>query len=303
MNNIVIKTTNLTVQYGKKRGISGINLSVHKGEVFGFLGPNGAGKTTTMRVLLDIIRPTSGEASIFGLDCKKQGIEIRRKVWYLPGEFSPYSRMTGQEFLFLFASLKENEVNHSSVLELCERLDLDPSRKMKQYSHGNKQKVGIITAFMGKPELLILDEPTIGLDPIAQRTVLELVRETRDDGRTVLFSSHIMPEVQSICDRVGIIKDGHLIQTESVESLIGQQIKRIHLTLTKAPPLDAFDIEGVRETRRDGHTVSLDVLNKLDDVLVIALRYGIEDIETSQVTLEEIFVTLYNQTSREEIDA
>lgn len=303
MSDIIIKTSSLTVHYGKKRGISNINLSVHKGEIFGFLGPNGAGKTTTMRVLLDIIRPTSGEASIFGLDCKKKGIEIRRKVGYLPGEFSPYSGMTGQEFLTLFASLKENKGNLSSIQALCERLDLDPSRKMKQYSHGNKQKVGIISAFMGKPELLILDEPTIGLDPIAQRTVLELVRETRNEGRTVLFSSHIMPEVQSVCDRVGIIKDGHLIKTESIKSLIEQQIKRIHLTLTRTPPLDAFDIEGVRETRRDGNTVSLDVLNKLDDVLAIALRYGIEDMETAQVTLEEIFVTLYNHTNKEKINA
>ena len=303
MNDTIIETHDLTVYYGTHRGILNIDLSVEKGEVFGFLGPNGAGKTTAMRVLLDMIRPTSGRASIFGLSCEREGVSIRKRVGYLPGEFSPYAGMKGLGFLNLMASLQEKKIDHSYVRDLCDRLHLDPSRRIKQYSHGNRQKVGVIAAFMGKPDLYILDEPTVGLDPIAQQTVVELVKEAREDGRTVFLSSHIMSEVQSICDRVGIIRKGRLIKTEYVETLIGQQLKKIHLTLRETPPPDAFDIEGVRETGRVGQTIRLDVHQSLEKVLDKALQFGVEDIKTPQVTLEEIFLTLYDRTSKGDTDA
>lgn len=299
MSGSIIKTQDLTVYYGRHRGIIDVNLSVEKGEVFGFLGPNGAGKTTTQRVLLDVIRPTKGRATIFGLDCQEEGITIRKRVGYLPGELSLYPNMRGRNFLNMLASLQEKKVERSYRQQLYERLNLDPSRKMKEYSHGNKQKIGIIAAFMSKPDLLVLDEPTGGLDPLMQQIVMELVREAKDDGRTVFFSSHILPEVQAVCDRVGIIREGQLIKTERVETLTKQQFKRLHVTLRRSPPADAFAIEGVAETERDGHgdgqKIMLEIRQGLDEVLETAIAYGIEDIETPPVTLEEIFLAFYDR--------
>lgn len=295
MNDTVIKTHDLTMSYGKHRGIIEINLSVKRGEVFGFLGPNGSGKTTTQRVLLDVIHPTGGQASIFGLDSQKDGSKIRRRIGYLPGEFKPYPNMKGRDFLNLLASLQEKKVERTYRRDLYDRLNLDPSRKMKQYSHGNKQKIGIVAAFMGKPDLLVLDEPTIGLDPLAQQAVMELVIEARDEGRTVFFSSHILPEVQAICNRVGIIREGKLIKTESVEALTNQQFKRVHLTFRRSPPPETFDLEGVTETGRDGKLVMLEIRQGLDIVMEKAVPYGIEDIEIPPVTLEEIFLAFYDR--------
>jgi beta-exotoxin I transport system ATP-binding protein len=295
MNDLLIQTHDLTVFYGQQRGILNVNLSVERGEVFGFLGPNGAGKTTTLRVLLDVIHPTSGQALIFGLDSQKDGRQIRARIGYLPGEFSPYPNMRGRDFLDLLASLQGNRVASTYRRALCERLDLDPTRKMKQYSHGNKQKIGIVAAFMGKSDLLILDEPTLGLDPLAQNTVLELVREARDEGRTVLFSSHILPEVQAVCDRVGIVRQGKLIKTESVESLTHQQFRRVYLTLRHSPPPGIFDLRGVTETGRQGRLVRLEVQQGLDRVMEVAVSYGIENIEIPPVTLEEIFLAFYDR--------
>lgn len=291
----IIETQDLTVYYGKHLGIKNVDLAVEKGEVFGFLGPNGAGKTTTQRVLLDVIRPTSGHAKIFGLDCQTDGVAIRKRIGYLPGELSLYPNMKGRDFLHMLASLQENKVEQSYRRELYERLNLDPTRKMKEYSRGNKQKIGIVAAFMGKPDLLVLDEPTGGLDPLIQQIVMELVREARDDGRTVFFSSHILPEVQAVCDRVGIIREGELIKTERVETLTKQQFKRLHLNLRETPPVDAFAFEGVTETGREGSMVMMEIRGNLNKVLEAAVSYGVEDIETPPVTLEEIFLAFYDR--------
>jgi len=293
----IIETHDLTVYYGKHRGIENVNLTVEKGEVFGFLGPNGAGKTTTQRALLDIIHPTSGTATVFGLDTRKDGVEIRRRVSYLPGELTLYPNMRANAFLDMLASLQPNGSDRRYRDELCQRLDFDPTRKMHTYSRGNKQKIGIIAAFMGKPDLLILDEPTSGLDPLVQQTVMELVDEVRHDGRTVFFSSHILPEVQAVCDRVGIIRDGRLVQTDRVEALTQQAFKRLHLTFQTMPPPDAFALDGVRETGRQGQTVMLEVRSNLAQVMEIAAAYCIEDIETPHVTLEEIFLNFYGRTA------
>jgi ABC-2 type transport system ATP-binding protein len=294
----IIETQDLTVYYGKHRGIVDVSLSVQRGEVFGFLGPNGAGKTTTQRVLVDVIRPTNGHATIFGRDCQKEGVAIRKRIGYLPGELSLYPNMRGRDFLHMLASLQEKKVERTYRQQLYDRLDLDPSRKMKEYSHGNKQKIGIVAAFMGQPDLLILDEPTTGLDPLVQQTVMELVTEAKDDGRTVFFSSHILPEVQAVCDRVGIIREGQLIKTERVETLTKQQFKRLHLTLRQSPPVDAFAMDGVKETGREGQIVMLEIRQGLDRVMEIAVPYGIEDLDTLPVTLEEIFLAFYNRQNQ-----
>lgn len=293
MNEIVIETRGLTVYYGRHRGIENLDLQVRQGEVYGFLGPNGAGKTTTQRVLIDVIRPSSGSAAIFGLDCQKEGVLIRQQVSYLPGELSLYPNMRGRDFLRMMGKLRGNRVEKRYRDELCERLGLDPSRKMREYSRGNKQKVGLVAAFMNKPDLLILDEPTSGLDPLVQQTVLDLVRETRADGRTVFLSSHILSEVQEVCDRVGIIREGHLVKTERVETLTRQQFKRLRLNFAQMPPTDAFALEGVTETARDDHAVMLEVRQNLNQVLATAVAYQVVDMEMPPVTLEEIFLAYY----------
>lgn len=292
----VIETHDLTVYYGKHRGIEKVNLAVEQGEVFGFLGPNGAGKTTTQRVLMDVIHPSSGRATIFGMDCQKEGVAIRKRLSYLPGELNLYPNMRANAFLDMLASLQDGSTDKHYRDQLCQRLDLDPTRKMKEYSRGNKQKVGVVAAFMDKPDLLILDEPTSGLDPLVQQTVMELVQEVKADGRTVFFSSHILPEVQSVCDRVGIIRDGQLIQTASVESLTKQAFKRLHLTFQNIPPADAFTMDGVTETGRDGQMVMLEVRSGLAKVMEVAVPYQIQDVESPQVTLEEIFLNFYGRT-------
>ncbi len=302
--NKVVETNSLTVFYGKHRGIKEVNLSVEQGEVFGFLGPNGAGKSTTQRVLLDVIRPSAGSAKIFGLDCQTYGTEIRQRVGYLPGELSLYPSMTGERFLNLLAAINNSRVDKAYRRSLYERLQLDPSRKMSQYSRGNKQKVGLVAAFMGKPDLLILDEPTGGLDPLVQQTVMELVREVKEDGRSVFFSSHILPEVEAVCDRVGIIREGELIQTSPVQALTKQSFKRLRLDLRQLPPIDCFDtIEGVTETGRSGNEVYLEVRNNMEQVMQTALQFGLDDIDILPVTLEEIFLAFYDRKNGGQADA
>ncbi|MBW1716986.1 MAG: ATP-binding cassette domain-containing protein [Deltaproteobacteria bacterium] len=273
---IIIQTNDLSVYYGAHRGVKDLNLSVQKGEVFGFLGPNGAGKTTTQRVLLDIIHPTKGNATIFGLDCQK-------KASY---------------FLDLLGSLQKNKLDKLYLKRLLELLNLDPSRKIKEYSHGNKQKIGIIAAFMGKKDLIILDEPTIGLDPLVEQTVLELIQEVKDEGRTVFFSSHNLEEVKAVCDRVGIIRNGELIKAETMATLTTQQLKRLEINFRKEPPHDTFTIEGVKEISRDGNLVMFEVSQNLDRLMEKAAPYGIIDIETKTVSLEEIFLAFYSPQNK-----
>lgn len=295
---IIIQTNDLSVYYGAHRGVKDLNLSVQKGEVLGFLGPNGAGKTTTQRVMLDIIHPTKGSATLFGLDSQKDGVAIRQRVSYLPGELSLYPSMRASYFLDLLGSLQKNKLDKPYLKQLLERLDLDPSRKMKEYSHGNKQKIGVVAAFMGKKDLIILDEPTIGLDPLVQQTVLELVQEVKDEGRTVFFSSHNLKEVQAVCDRVGIIQNGELIKTEKIATLITQQLKRLEINFRKEPPHDAFAIEGVKEINRDGNLIMFEVSQDLDRLMEKAAPYGIINIETKTVSLEEIFLAFYGPQNK-----
>jgi ABC-2 type transport system ATP-binding protein len=298
MNENIIETNGLSVYYGRHRGILGVNLSVKQGEIFGFLGPNGAGKTTTLRVLLDIIRPTDGTASVFGLDCQESGVELRRRVGYLPGELSLPRNMSGRRYLDRIDKLRTEPSDPDYRRELCQRLDLDLSRRIRDYSSGNKQKLGLVAALMGKADLLVLDEPTIGLDPLIQQTVLELVQEAKDEGRTVFFSSHILSEVQTVCDRVGIIRDGILIKVERVETLIQQPFHRLLLRFEELPQADSFNIEGVQEIIRDENMLVLEIKQNLARVMKTAAGYGIVDIESQPVTLEEIFLAFYGRGTR-----
>ncbi|MCI0397921.1 MAG: ABC transporter ATP-binding protein [Chloroflexi bacterium] len=293
MANHVIQTEELTVYYGRQRGVLDVNMAVEAGEVFGFLGPNGAGKTTTQRVLLDIIRPTRGRAMIFGLDCQKDGVAIRQRVGYLPGELSLPGTMRGKQFLDMLDSVRDGKSDPAYRKMLCERLNLDTGRRIRDYSRGNKQKLGLVAVLMSRPALLVLDEPTSGLDPLVQQTVLELVREARQEGRTVFFSSHILPEVQAVCDRVGIIRDGRLIKVERVDALTAQPFHRVRFCFEQMPAAGTFTLEGVQELNRDDHTVVLEVRKNLPAVMERAAACQIVDIETQPVTLEEVFLAYY----------
>jgi len=291
----VIQTHQLTVNYGRHRGIIDVDLAIHRGEIFGFLGPNGAGKTTAMRVLLDVIRPTAGHARIFGMDCQQNGVTIRERVGYLPGDVSFYEGMSGNRFLDIFTRLRGDRVDPGYRRQLCEQLNFNPGRRIKEYSSGNRQKLGLVMALMHQPELLILDEPTLGLDPLVARTVLDLLKGARDQGRTVFLSSHILSEVQSICDRVGIIREGRLVEVGGVEELTAQPFHRIRMVFNEKPPEDAFGYDGVYINRRFEDEIELEVRENLNAVIEEALNYEIMDIETHPVTLEEVFLTYYGE--------
>lgn len=298
MSENVIETNGLTFYYGSHRGVIDLDLEVRKGEIFGFLGPNGAGKTTTIRVLMDIIRPSLGTASIFGLDCQKDGVKLRERVGYLPGELSLPRNATGRRYLKMVDSLRETNADPAFLRELCARLDLDTSRKIREYSSGNKQKLGLVAALMNKADLMVLDEPTIGLDPLMQQSVLELVLEAKDEGRTVFFCSHILSEVQAVCDRVGIIREGKLIKVERIDALTAQPFQRIKLRFDDMPEIEAFAFEGVKILGRDDNTISLEVRENLPSVMRTAADYEVADIETQPVTLEEVFMAYYGRNNR-----
>lgn len=296
MTHPIIETSDLSVYYGQNRGIHRLNMTVEQGEVYGFLGPNGAGKTTTLRVLLDILRPTAGRATIFGLDCQKDGVEIRRRIGYIPGELKLYQQLRADDYFDMVASVSGTRSDPAYRRALCERLDLDPRRPMRTYSRGNKQKAGLVAAFMRRPDLLILDEPTTGLDPLIQQSVLDLVREARAEGRTVFFSSHVLPEVQAVCDRAGIIRAGQIVATERVDVLLQSRLQRLQVRFERLPPPGALDQPGVVEIGRAGDRVALEVRANLNDFLAQAVAFGVLEIENEQVSLEEIFMAYYGRS-------
>jgi ABC-2 type transport system ATP-binding protein len=289
----VIHTDGLTKTYGVHRGITELDLDVEGGEIFGFLGPNGAGKTTTMRILLDLIRPTGGRAEVFGIETTADPVAIHRRVGYLPGEFDLYDRLTGADTIAYFANLRGG-VDRAYVAELVERLDLDPSRKFKEYSKGNKQKVGLVVALQHRPDLLILDEPTSGLDPLVQQTFFEIIREARGDGRTVFLSSHIIDEVDRTCDRVAIIREGRLVQVDRIEAI--RRLAFHHVELQFAQPVVPAvftSIDGVSDVVADGTTVQMRVNGPIGSVIAAAAPHGLIDVVSREPNLEDVFLAQY----------
>jgi ABC-2 type transport system ATP-binding protein len=291
----IIDVQGLTKSYGSKRGITDVSFSVDEGEVFGFLGPNGAGKTTTIRILMALIRAGSGTARIAGLDCWQQSVEIKKLVGYIPGEPALDPNLTGGQILEFFAHLRGG-VDQKYLKELIERFDLDTSRKFRQYSTGNKRKVVLIQAFMHRPRLLILDEPTSGLDPLNQHEFDRMVKEVRDEGRTVFLSSHILSEVEKTCTRVGIIRSGSIVRIGGVAEVTA--IKRYEMTITfgDAVPADAFrTLEGVIEAEAldNGHTVRLAMQGPADAVIKAAARYPVVSLTSHEPSLEDIFLRYY----------
>jgi ABC-2 type transport system ATP-binding protein len=230
-----IRTEGLTKDYGRTRGIAELDLAVRPGQVFGFLGPNGAGKTTTIRLLVDLIRPTSGRAEVLGMDTRTHSVEIRRRVGYLSGELALYENLTGRELLDYIANLR-GLGDRRLAGELCQRLDLDPAHHVHDLSRGNKQKLGLVLALMHRPELLILDEPTSGLDPLVQQEFHRIVRQATSEGRTVFLSSHVLSEVERMADQVGIIRDGRLVDLLQVNDLKTHALRRFELDFARPVP-------------------------------------------------------------------
>jgi ABC-type multidrug transport system ATPase subunit len=289
----VIKTERLTKAYGEHRGIIELDLEVAEGQIFGFLGPNGAGKTTTMRVLLDLIRPTSGRAEVFGIETTVDPVAIHRRVGYLPGEFDLYDRLTGAQTIQYFGNLRGG-VDRPYVDSLIERLDLDPSRRFKEYSKGNKQKVGLIVALQHRPDLLILDEPTAGLDPLVQQTFFSMVREAKDEGRTIFLSSHIIAEVDRTCDQVAIIREGRLVQVDSIEAIRELAFHHVELTFESPVAPALFEaLPGVSDIEVDGHVVRMRVSGPIGAVVQAASAHGIVDVVSREPNLEDVFLAQY----------
>ena len=289
-----ISTQQLTKHYGEVRAVVDLDLEVEAGEIFGFLGPNGAGKTTTIRAIMDEIRPTSGSASILGLDTHTDSVEIRRHIGYIPGDLAMYPNLTGRDTLTYFANLRDG-VDWTFVDTLAERLEADLSKKVGDLSTGNRQKVGIIQAFMNRPDVLIMDEPSSGLDPLVQRTFQDMMKEATADGAAVFLSSHTLSEVQRAADRVGIIREGHLIAVEGVQELRSKAIRRVDLYFEE--PIEASVLEAVRGARDvevRNHHASLSFDGHMDELLAAATAQNrLRDISSQEADLEEIFLTYY----------
>ena len=291
-----IETSGLSKTYGSGvRALVGLDLRVERGEIFGYLGPNGAGKSTTIRLLLDVIRPTAGRALLLGLDAHADGVAARRGLGYLPGDLRLAGRLTALEQLDSFARLRGGPTPLRD--ELCERLGVVLDRPARELSKGNRQKVGLVQAFMHRPPLVVLDEPTGGLDPLLQAEVRSLLRETAADGRTVFLSSHSLDEVQHVADRVGIIRSGRLVDVDRVESLRERALR--HVTVTFARPVDPSalaSVEGVRVASAEGRVVRLSAPEGAMDALVKAIaRHEVADLVSEPADLEEIFLDLYRE--------
>jgi ABC-2 type transport system ATP-binding protein len=294
MSDTTIKATNLTKFYGDKLGVQSLNFEVRRGEVFGYLGPNGAGKTTTLRLLVGLLNPTEGEARILGFSVRKDSPRILSRVGYIPGEVKLFNELTGRETINLFCSLRPGRppVLLESLLDLFE---LDLSRKVGEYSSGNKQKLAVIQAFMHDPDVLILDEPTANLDPLMRHRFYSLVREVRDRGRTVVISSHVLPEMEDICDRVGIIRRGRLAAVESIENLAKKKIRRARFTLSRRPSPELLRFTSAEVVEEGANRYQARISGDMDTFVKELARLPVSDLEISHASLEEIFLQYYGE--------
>jgi ABC-2 type transport system ATP-binding protein len=289
----VIRAEGLTKMYGAHPGVLELAFEVEAGEVFGFLGPNGAGKTTTIRLMLDLIRPTSGLLELFGLDARAASVEIRRRIGYVPGDLRLYDRLTARELVEYLANLRGLRQLGNAV-ELAGRLGLELDRPIHDLSKGNRQKVGLVQAFMHRPELLVLDEPTGGLDPLVQQVFYELVEAASADGRAVFLSSHVLSEVQRVATRVAVIREGRLVLVDDVESLRERAATRVEATFSDDPPIDAFaGLPGVTEVSRRGRTVVFSLRGPADPLVKALGRFRVLGLDSHEADLEDIFVGLY----------
>ena len=294
--NSIISIKSLTKYYGKFLAVSDISFSVNKGEIFGLIGPNGAGKSTTMRSILNFIKPSEGEITINGLDSQKDYIKIRNLIGYLPGEFSIYDNLSGEEYISHILHLRSKSNKIPNIKKLATRFDLDLSKKSKKLSKGNKQKIGIIQAFCHDPEILILDEPTSGLDPLKQQEFEDLVLEFKNQGKTIFISSHVLPEVETLCDRVAIIKNGQIIAEDKMADLKKKSLNRIEVQFS-----EDFDVDklrkniGISKVTGDSNKYIFDIEGNLDKFIKELANHEIENLKTIEPDLEEIFLSYYGE--------
>ncbi len=288
----VIEVNHLTKYYGKARGIVDVSFAVEEGEIFGFIGPNGAGKSTTIRLLLALIHPTSGNATIFGKDCIRHGPEIRRHIGYLPSEVFYYERMKVRDLLRYSASFYEGDFSER-MYELADYMELEMDRRIEDLSYGNKKKVGIVQGLLHEPKLLFLDEPTSGLDPLMQRRFFDLIRkENQERGVTVFFSSHILGEVQRMCSRVGIIKEGRMVEIADIQTLQQNNYKKIRIAAESLDPAQ-FDLPGVTNLEQRDGVLRFFYRGDINAVLQRISALHVSDVTIEEPTLEEIFMHYY----------
>ena len=288
-----ILTSRLTKSYGPVLALDHLDLEVRRGEIFGFLGPNGAGKTTAIRLFLDLLRPDSGQVTVLGLDPRAQGVELRRRVGYLPGDFTVDGNQTARQLLTYLGNLRGG-IRRDRIEGLAERLDLDLDQKIRSLSKGNRQKVGLIQAFMHEPELLILDEPTSGLDPLMAREFLTMTLEARARGQTVFMSSHILSEVQKVADRAGIIRRGELIAVDEVEALRAKSLRRVEVAFDEPVDASAFaDVRGVSDLVVEDGVLRCRLLGEADALVKAVARYRVRDFISEEPDLEELFFHYY----------
>ncbi|HSG18218.1 MAG TPA: ABC transporter ATP-binding protein, partial [Anaerolineae bacterium] len=294
MNN-AIEIQELTKYYGPVRALDGLNLIVRRGEIFGFLGPNGAGKTTTIRCLLDLIRPSAGRARVLGIDPQADPVGVRAKVGYLPGELRLDENHSAESILEYLNRLRNGQADRGTVRQLADRLDLDLEQKIKNLSKGNKQKVGVVQALMHRPALLMLDEPTSGLDPLMQQEVLKLIAAAKEDGATVFFSSHVLSEVQEIAERVGIIRQGSLVEVAETADLIDRSLFRARVQFKERVDTSVFEsLAGVQVfSHDDGQRLLLQVEGEMDPLIKTLSTFPVASFETERPSLEEVFLTYY----------
>lgn len=294
---MAIEAIGLTKYYGSIPGIIDLDLEVTRGEVFGFLGPNGAGKSTTIRTFVDLLHPTSGSVTILGFDSHEESVAIRNRTGYLPGDLSMYDDMTAREMLRYFSCLRKADTKER-IEELAERLQLDLDRKIGSYSSGNRQKVGVVQAFMHDPELLILDEPSTGLDPLMQQEFYRMIDEARDAGRTVFLSSHILPEVERTADRVGIVRNSRLVTVQTVDELKAKARRHFQIVFAeKVAAIEFSELPGVQSalTSHDGYGVDIYIEGPVDGVLAKAAEHRMENVISHEGDLEDAFLAFYRE--------
>jgi len=298
-----IRTAGLTRDYGAGRGLFDLDLVVNSGEVFGYLGPNGAGKTTTIRQLMGLAYPTRGSAAIFDLDCHRQAVEVKRHVGYVPGEPPQFGGLRGREVVAYLGAMAGG-VDQALVRSLCDRLQLDVSRRYREYSSGNKKKLLLVIAFMHRPRLLILDEPTSGLDPLNQQEFYAMVREARADGATVFLSSHVLSEVEHVCDRVGIIRAGRLVNVASLEDLHEIRMHRVEIEFAGEVPVEAIRrAEGVDGVTVEDRRVRCVVRGSFEPLLAAVAAAHVVNLTSHEPSLEDTFLEYYSGAGREPVAA
>lgn len=289
----VLRIEGLAKRYGPVEALAPLNLEVRKGEILGYLGPNGAGKTTTIRLLLGLIKPTAGKAEIFGLDTEKQKVELHKRIAYVPGEAALWPTLTGEETLHLLAQI-HGEVDVAYRDKLIRRFRFDPSKKVRAYSKGNRQKINLIAACASRADLLIMDEPTSGLDPLMEQAFRETILEARDNGQTVFLSSHILDEVEALCDRVAILRAGKLIEVGTLAEMRHLSALTVQATFDKTPP-DVSAIKGVSNLRITGHELSCQIRGPIDTLLTAIANAQPKTLLSREPSLEELFLSLYGQ--------